>query len=149
MDILDYMVSSTNHDCGRGRTCSWRQSLVQTTSSCLLSLPWPGSEKRVRNISCVMRDLYVSGTRLFLVSCSIVRTLFLWQKRRRGKVTFFINLSLIYSVSQLWRYFLGPYTATTKEGRNTSSELVIMCNASITILSSKFVGRSLVTHAVT
>lgn len=52
-------------------------------------------------------------------------------------------------MSQLWPYFLGPYTATTKEGRNTSSELVIMCNASITILSSKFLGHSLVTHAVT
>lgn len=46
-------------------------------------------------------------------------------------------MSLIYSVSQ---YFLVPYLATTKEGVNTSSKLRLMCNASNTILMSKFWG---------
>lgn len=99
-----YTVSSVNRDFSRGRTCSRRWTLVQTTSSYLLSLPWPASEKRVRNILCVMKDLYVSGTRLFLFSCSILRTLILWQKWRWGKVNFFINLSYLLSVST-WATF--------------------------------------------
>lgn len=71
-----------------GRHALWGRPSSKLPAPVYSPLPGAGSEKRVRNILCVRRDLYVSGTRLFLFSCSTLRTLFLWQKKamRKGQL---------------------------------------------------------------
>lgn len=65
--------------------------------------------KERRYILCVMRDLYVSGTRLFLFSCSMVRTLFLWQKKGDEERSTSSLISLLSTQClNFGRIFLGP-----------------------------------------
>lgn len=82
----------------------------------LFTSPWHnyGSEKRLKERFYVLREICIfPGMRLFLFSCSTLRTLLTKAAMRKGQLI--INLSLIYIVSQFMPYFPVPYIATTTE----------------------------------